>query len=121
MKVLVIDVGGTNIKVFASGEAETRKFPSGPDLTPKQMVGGVVQAAAGWDYEAVSVGYPGTVLHGRPLIDPVNLAPGGSASTSRPRSGAPSRSSTTPPCRPWGVTKGESCSFSDWGPASARP
>jgi polyphosphate glucokinase len=75
MNVLVIDIGGTGVKLLATGQDTQRKFPSGPDLTPSQMVGGVVQAAAGWDYEAVSVGYPGPVLHGRPLSDPVNLSP----------------------------------------------
>jgi glucose-6-phosphate isomerase len=50
--------------------------PSGPDLTAAQMVTGVVQAAAGYDYEAVSVGYPGPVRRGRPVSDPVNLGPG---------------------------------------------
>ena len=76
MNVLVIDIGGTSVKLLATGQDTPRKFPSGPDLTPEQMAAGVVQAAAGWDYEAVSVGYPGPVLHGRPLLDPVNLGPG---------------------------------------------
>jgi polyphosphate glucokinase len=76
MKVLVIDVGGTSVKVLATGQDEPRKLPSGPGLTPEQMVSGVVQAAAGWDYEAVSVGYPGPVLRGRPVSDPVNLGAG---------------------------------------------
>jgi polyphosphate glucokinase len=76
MNVLVIDIGGTGVKLLATGQDAPRKFPSGPDLTPEQMVAGVVQTAAGWDYEAVSVGYPGPVLHGRLLLDPVNLGPG---------------------------------------------
>jgi polyphosphate glucokinase len=76
MNVLVIDVGGTKVKILATGQDTPRKFPSGPELTPKQMVAGVVQAAADWDYEAVSVGYPGPVLRGRPVSDPVNLGPG---------------------------------------------
>jgi polyphosphate glucokinase len=76
MNVLVIDIGGTGVKLLATGQDTQRKIPSGPDLTPKQMVGAVVQAVAGWDYEAVSVGYPGPVLNGRPLSDPVNLGSG---------------------------------------------
>jgi polyphosphate glucokinase len=76
MNVLVADVGGTNVKILATGQETPRKFPSGPELTPEQMVAGVVQAAAGWDYEAVSVGYPGPVMHGKPVSDPVNLGPG---------------------------------------------
>src|SRR3954451_11521462 len=76
MNVLVIDIGGTNVKLLATGADAPRKFPSGPKLTPERMAAGVVQAAAGWDYEAVSVGYPGPVLRGRPVSDPVNLGPG---------------------------------------------
>jgi polyphosphate glucokinase len=76
MNVLVIDIGGTSVKLLATGQDARRSFPSGPELTPEQMVAGVVKAAAGWDYEAVSVGYPGPVWHGRPLLDPVNLGPG---------------------------------------------
>ena len=76
MNVLVIDIGGTSVKLLATGRDAPRKFPSGPGLTPGRMVGGVVQAAAGWDYEAVSIGYPGPVMHGRPVSDPVNLGPG---------------------------------------------
>jgi glucose-6-phosphate isomerase len=76
MNILVIDVGGTHVKLLATGQDAPRQFSSGPELSPEQMVGGVVQAAAGWDYEAVSVGYPGPVLHDRPVSDPVNLGPG---------------------------------------------
>ena len=76
MNVLVLDIGGTSVKLLATGQDAPRSFPSGPDLTPEQMVAGVVQAAAGWDYEAVSIGYPGPVMHGRPVSDPVNLGPG---------------------------------------------
>ena len=66
MKILVVDVGGTKVKLLATGQDTPRKFPSGPELTAAQMVEGVLQAAEGWDYEAVSVGYPGPVLRGRP-------------------------------------------------------
>ena len=76
MNVLVIDIGGTHVKLLATGQDAPRQFLSGPELTSEQMVAGVVQAAAGWGYEAVSVGYPGPVLRGRPLLDPVNLGPG---------------------------------------------
>jgi polyphosphate glucokinase len=76
VNVLVIDIGGTSVKLLATGQDAPRKLPSGPELAPEQMVAGVVQAAAGWEYEAVSVGYPGPVLCGRPVSDPVNLGPG---------------------------------------------
>jgi polyphosphate glucokinase len=76
MNVLVIDIGGTGVKLLATGQDAPRKFPSGPELTPQQMVAGVTEAAAGWNYEAVSIGYPGPVLRGRPVTDPPNLGPG---------------------------------------------
>ena len=77
MKVLVIDVGGTHVKILASGERTPQKFVSGPKMTAKQMVSQVKELAAGWEYDAISIGYPGPVLHGRILHDPHNLAPGG--------------------------------------------
>jgi polyphosphate glucokinase len=76
MNVLVIDIGGTNVKLLATGQDAPRRFPSGPELTPQHMVAGVVESAAGWDYEAVSIGYPGPVLCGRVVSEPVNLAAG---------------------------------------------
>jgi polyphosphate glucokinase len=76
MKVLVIDIGGTNVKMLASGHELPRKFPSGPKLTPQQMVAGVLSATKDWDYEVVSIGYPGPVLCGQPMTEPVNLGPG---------------------------------------------
>lgn len=74
--VLVIDVGGTSVKVLATGQKEHRAFPSGPTLTAKRMVAEVKKAAADWRYDAVSIGYPGPVLHGRPIAEPHNLGRG---------------------------------------------
>ena len=76
MKVLVVDVGGTHVKVLASGHKEPRKFPSGPTLTPSKMVAGVRQLARDWKYDAVSIGYPGLVFRGRPVAEPFNLGRG---------------------------------------------
>ena len=76
MRALVVDVGGTHVKVLATGEETSREFPSGPALTAAQMVAGVKIAAAGWTYDAVSIGYPGPVLHGRPVAEPRHLGPG---------------------------------------------
>jgi polyphosphate glucokinase len=76
MKVLVIDIGGTNVKVLASGQKERLRFPSGRDLTPDKMVAGVKKLAAGWEYEAVSIGVPGPFLLGQMICDPQNLGPG---------------------------------------------
>jgi predicted NBD/HSP70 family sugar kinase len=75
-KVLVIDVGGTHIKVYAKGRRQAIKIDSGPALTPKKMIEAVRTAVDGWPYDVVSVGYPGPVVHGKPLHDPVNLGPG---------------------------------------------
>src|SRR5438093_640253 len=76
MRVLVVDVGGTRVKVVATREKAPREFASGPTLTAEQMVAGVRTAAAGWKYDAVSIGYPGPELHGRPVAEPHNLGPG---------------------------------------------
>jgi polyphosphate glucokinase len=76
MKILVIDVGGTHVKVLASGRRVPLKFASGATLTPRRMVTEVKRLAEGWRYDAVSIGYPGAVMHGRPVHEPHNLGPG---------------------------------------------
>ena len=76
MRVLVIDIGGSNVKILASGQAEPKKFPSGPGLTPAKMVAGVKKLAANWEYDAISIGIPGPVLLGQLILDPRNLGPG---------------------------------------------
>lgn len=74
--VLVVDIGGTNLKVLASGQTEPRKTPSGPALTPQLMVELVRDLAKGWKYDAVSIGYPGAVGDSGPRGEPGNLGPG---------------------------------------------
>lgn len=76
MKVLVIDVGGTHVKVLATGQRVMRKIASGPSMTARKMVKEVKKTTADWRYDAVSVGYPGPVLHGRPVAEPHNLGDG---------------------------------------------
>jgi polyphosphate glucokinase len=76
MKVLVIDVGGTHVKVLATGQKLHREFISGKHLTPKRMVADVRKLVADWDYDVVSIGYPGPVLHDQPVMDPWNLGKG---------------------------------------------
>jgi polyphosphate glucokinase len=76
MNVLVIDVGGTNVKILATDAEGRRKFASGPTLTPARMVSGVKELATGWNYEAISIGYPGPVVRGRIILEPHNLGPG---------------------------------------------
>ena len=74
--VLVIDIGGTHVKVLASDQDAPRKFDSGPALTPKRMVSEVRKLVTDWKYEVVSIGYPGPVLRNRPVSEPWNLGKG---------------------------------------------
>jgi polyphosphate glucokinase len=76
MKILVIDIGGTNIKVASSDKRVPIKIPSGPTMTAEQMTKDVLAATQGWAYDCISIGYPGPVVHDRPLAEPHNLAPG---------------------------------------------
>ena len=76
MKVLVIDVGGSHVKVRVSGDDEVRKIPSGPTMTARQMVADVKKATRGWKYDAVSIGYPGPVVSNKIVKEPVTLGPG---------------------------------------------
>jgi polyphosphate glucokinase len=76
MKILVVDVGGTHVKAIASGRRIRVKFSSGPKMTPAQMVAGVRELTAGWQYDAVSIGYPGPVLQDQPMREPHNLGGG---------------------------------------------
>jgi len=76
MRVLVIDVGGTHVKILATGEQVHREFASGPTLTARAMVSRVRRLGRGWKYDAVSIGYPGPVLRNRPVADPHNLGRG---------------------------------------------
>jgi polyphosphate glucokinase len=76
MKILVVDVGGTNVKMLATGQEAVRRFPSGPQMTARYMAENVLEATKDWEYEAVTIGYPGPVVRGRPILEPVNLGPG---------------------------------------------
>jgi polyphosphate glucokinase len=76
MRVLVIDVGGMNVKVLATGRRQPRRIASGPTMTAAEMVDGVKPLVADWQFEAVSIGYPGPVIGGRPLHEPRNLGRG---------------------------------------------
>ncbi len=75
-RTLVIDIGGNSVKVLVTGAAEPRKFPSGPALTPRQMVSRVLKLTEDWNYDAVSLGFPGRVRGNRPYQEPVNLGHG---------------------------------------------
>ena len=75
-KILVIDVGGTHVKVHVAGEKTDLKFDSGPELNPATMVREVKKLLAGKSYEAISIGYPGLVVNGAIAVDPVNMGKG---------------------------------------------
>jgi polyphosphate glucokinase len=76
MNVLVVDIGGTHVKVLATGQDQPRAFVSGPGLTPRRMVAKVRTLVRDWKYDAVSIGYPGPVLRNRPIAEPWNLGKG---------------------------------------------
>src|SRR5579859_3851556 len=76
MDILAIDVGGTHVKVRLSGQTEERKVVSGPTMTAAKMVAAVKGMTADWKYEAVSLGYPGPVVHDAPIKEPANLGQG---------------------------------------------
>ena len=76
MRVLVIDIGGTHVKLAIAGERRVVKTPSGKDLTPAVMVRRVLAATEGWEYDVVTIGYPGPVRKGRPAAEPVNIGKG---------------------------------------------
>ena len=76
MNVLAIDIGGTHVKILAAGQTIHREFPSGRTLTPRRMVSAVKKLAGDWTYDVVSIGYPGLVVHGRPVSEPHNLGAG---------------------------------------------
>ena len=76
MKILVIDVGGTHIKLRATSHKREIKIPSGPKMTARKMVAAVRKLIVGWQYEAITIGYPGAVLHGHIVGEPHNLGHG---------------------------------------------
>ena len=76
MKILVIDVGGTHIKVRATSHKRQMEIPSGPKMTARKMVAAIRKLIVGWQYEAITIGYPGAVLHGHIVAEPHNLGHG---------------------------------------------
>ncbi|MFI5098584.1 MAG: ROK family protein [Candidatus Acidiferrales bacterium] len=75
-KTLVVDVGGTHVKMLAAGLSEPRKFISGPGMTAGKMVHLVKAATRDWQYDRISLGYPGPIVNGHPLREPHNLGSG---------------------------------------------
>jgi polyphosphate glucokinase len=75
-KVLAIDVGGTHVKILATGHRTPRKIASGPTMTARTMCAWVREAAKDWPHDVAAIGYPGPVVHGRPVREPYNLGKG---------------------------------------------
>jgi polyphosphate glucokinase len=105
-QVLVVDVGGTNIKVFAKDHRHPIKIPSGPRMTAKRMVSQVRNAVRGFAYDVVSIGYPGAVLHGRPVGEPRNLGSGWVGFNFRRAFGRPVKVINDAAMQAWGSYKG---------------
>jgi polyphosphate glucokinase len=108
-RILVVDVGGKNIKCRCSTTPERRKTPSGPGLTPEAMVAAVRELSADWDYDAVSLGLPGPVRDDRVTLEPGQPRPGWVGFDLAAPSACPPASSTTPRCRRWAPTPAAAC------------
>lgn len=76
MKILVIDIGGSHVKLLMSGQRAPTRFDSGPSMSPAIMMRGIRAATVGWKYDRVSIGYPGPVANDRAVADPWNLGKG---------------------------------------------
>ena len=76
MNVLVVDIGGSHVKIMVTGHDQKRQTESGPTMTAKQMTDAVLAMAEGWAFDVVSIGYPGPVVHGKPVLEPRHLGPG---------------------------------------------
>ena len=109
MNILVIDIGGTNVKIWTSGEEEKLKFPSGKTLTPDVLIEKVSEATADWKFDRVSIGYPGDVRNGRPV------------SANVVRRSDPSSSRIPATARTWGTRSSRTKASWSSIPVIARP
>jgi len=75
-RILAVDIGGSHVKMRVFGRREMRQFESSPELTPGRMTARVHELTGDWAYDAVSIGYPGVVLHGKVVAEPHNLGSG---------------------------------------------
>lgn len=90
-RVLAIDIGGSHVKIRVSNRRDMRQFVSGPTLTASQMVAHVHELTGDWNYNAVSIGYPGIVIHGKIVTEPHNLGSGWVGFNFREAFGRPTR------------------------------
>ncbi len=121
MNVLAIDVGGTNVKLLASGHETRRKFPSGPTMTAQAMVDEARKTAADWKFDVVSIGYPGPVLDGRILSEPHNLGEGWSGFNFEKAFNCPVKVINDAAMQALGSYKGGRCCSSGSAPGLALP
>lgn len=75
-RVLAVDVGGSHVKLLVEGEQTPRRFDSGPQLTPQQLVDGTIAAADGWTWDVASIGVPTPVRGSKAVLEPANLGTG---------------------------------------------
>ena len=106
MNILAIDVGGTHVKVLATGRRKPLEIPSGPKMTAKEMVRKVREGTTGWRYDGVSIGYPGPVLHGKPVSEPSNLGGGWVGFDFKKAFGCPVRVINDAAMQAWGSYNG---------------
>ena len=119
-RILVIDLGGTKVKVLASGETEPRKSPSGPEMSPQKMVEEVNELARGWQYDAISLGYPGLVGAAGPRSEAGNLGSGWVGFDFAAAFKLPVRVLNDAAMQALGSYEGARCCFSAWERDSAR-
>ena len=119
-RVLVIDVGGTNIKLLATGQKDSRKIASGPSMTATKVVREVKNCAKDWIFNRVSFGYPGPVINGHPLREPHNLGGGWMKFNFREAFGCPVKVINDAAMQALGSYKGAACFFSGSALASGR-
>ena len=118
MKILAVDVGGSHVKILATGQKQKREIVSGPAMTARQMVSRVKELAQGWAYDVVSVGFPGPVLHNRPVAEPHNLGSGWLGFDFTSAFGLRVRVVNDAAMQALGSYRAERCCSSDWEPDS---
>ena len=121
MKVLVVDIGGSHIKVLASGKSEPRRFDSAKGLTPRKLVEDVQAHTQDWDYDVMALGYPGAVGPDGPVGDPGNLGPGWVGFDFAAAFGCPVRIANDAGMQGSVATKAAGCCSSAWVLGWARP
>jgi polyphosphate glucokinase len=117
-RILVIDVGGTHVKVGTAERRALLKIPSGQTMTAARMAAEVREAVAGWPYDAGSIGYPGSIKRGEPASEPHNLGGGWVRFDYQEAFGVPVKLSTTPRCRRSARMPADACCSSDSAPGS---